>query len=308
MSFTSIAISSGHGKYVAGASCYIDEVKEARRVTNKVAEYLKKMSVKVAVIHDDSSKTKAANITNGRNSYIVKKHNAASRQLDVSVHFNAASKTTSPRGAEVFYYDDKALAAKLSKAIANAGGLKDRGAKDGKHLVFCKSTDKKAILLEICFVDSKADTDLYNKNFDKICRAIAETLAGKKIPAASTSSSSSTASTSKAPIGVIEVITNSLNVRKKANLDSAVVKAIKKGSIHKVYQKSNNMYKLADGQWCSAGTKYVSYTAIKKTYKVVKGDTLSKIASANKTTAAAIKKINGLSSDVIQIGQKLLIP
>lgn len=309
MSFTSIAISSGHGKYVSGASCYIDEVTEARRVTNKVAEYLKKMSVNVTVIHDDSSKTKAANITNGRNSYIVKKHNAASRQLDVSVHFNAASKTTSPRGAEVFYYDDKALAAKVSKAIANASGLKDRGAKDGKHLVFCKSTDKKALLLEICFVDSKADVDLYNKNFDKICRAIAETLAGKKIPAETTSSSTTKpSSTSATPIGVIEVITDSLNVRKKDDFDSAVVKTIKKGSIHKVYQKSNGMYKLADNQWCSAGTKYVSYTAIKKTYKVVKGDTLSKIASANKTTVAVIKKVNGLSSDTIQIGQQLLIP
>jgi len=43
------------------------------------------------------------------------------------------------------------------------------------------------------------------------------------------------------------------------------------------------------------------------TYKVVKGDTLSKIAKAVKATVADIKKWNGLSSDAIYIGQQLKI-
>ena len=305
--FNSITISSGHGKYVAGASCYINEVTEARRVTNKVAEYLRKMSVKVNVIHDDVSKTKAQNITNGKSSYIVKQHNATSRELDVSVHFNAASKTNSPRGTEVFYYDDKALAAKVSKAIATAGGLKDRGAKDGKHLVFCKSTSKKAILLEICFVDSKADADLYNKNFDKICRAIAETLASKKIPADKPASSTPTApstSSSSSPIGIVEVLADSINVREEASFDYKVVKTIKKGQQYKVYQKSNGLYNLGGNQWCSAGASYVKFTAA---YTVVKGDSLWSIANKHKTTVAQIKALNGLKSDTISVGQKLLI-
>src|SRR5262249_13202717 len=40
-----------------------------------------------------------------------------------------------------------------------------------------------AILIETCFVDSRADADLYNQHFQGICEAIAETIAGKKLEA-----------------------------------------------------------------------------------------------------------------------------
>jgi LysM repeat protein len=43
-------------------------------------------------------------------------------------------------------------------------------------------------------------------------------------------------------------------------------------------------------------------------YTVVKGDSLSKIASRHGTTVAVIKKHNGLKSDVVRLGQKLKIP
>lgn len=43
-------------------------------------------------------------------------------------------------------------------------------------------------------------------------------------------------------------------------------------------------------------------------YKVVSGDSLSKIANQYDVTVAAIKATNGLSSDTILIGQELLIP
>jgi len=43
-------------------------------------------------------------------------------------------------------------------------------------------------------------------------------------------------------------------------------------------------------------------------YTVVKGDTLFSIARRNGTTVNALKSANGLSSDVIRIGQSLRIP
>ncbi len=44
------------------------------------------------------------------------------------------------------------------------------------------------------------------------------------------------------------------------------------------------------------------------TYTVVSGDTLFSLARRNGTTVNAIKNANGLSSDLIRIGQKLRIP
>src|SRR6516165_4978098 len=40
-----VVISSGHSKYVRGASGYIDEVDEARKVVEAVARYLRKLGV-----------------------------------------------------------------------------------------------------------------------------------------------------------------------------------------------------------------------------------------------------------------------
>ena len=45
-----------------------------------------------------------------------------------------------------------------------------------------------------------------------------------------------------------------------------------------------------------------------KTYKVVSGDTLGAIAARLKTTVAALKALNKLTSDSIRVGQVLLIP
>ncbi|WP_459783881.1 LysM peptidoglycan-binding domain-containing protein, partial [Alkalibacterium sp. s-m-22] len=43
------------------------------------------------------------------------------------------------------------------------------------------------------------------------------------------------------------------------------------------------------------------------THTVVRGDTLSHIAVANNTTVANLRRLNNLSSDVIRIGQRLVV-
>lgn len=303
MSYKSITISSGHGLYVRGAAGYLDEVNEARRVVNKVAEYIKQIGCKVTVIHDDVSTTKAQNITNGKSSYLVSKHNASVRDLDVSVHFNAYTTTQNPMGTEVLHLTQPTDATKLSSAIATAGGFKNRGAKKRTDLSFLNNTTKPALLIEVCFVDSKADADLYNKNFDKICRAIAETLTGEKIPAASPTPSNPSTS-SPEPIGTLEVLADSLNVRQSASFSAPVVKTISKGQWYKVYSSSNGLYNLGGNQWCSGGTAYVKYYPA---HVVVPGDTLWSIANKYGTTVAKLKTQNGLTSDMIMVGQKLLI-
>jgi len=175
--YNTIVISSGHGLKVRGAKGYIDEVDEARKVVDRVAYYLRQLGAVVDVFHDNTSTTQNQNL-----STIVAYHNKnKTRQLDISVHFNASKTTTAPMGVEVLYYDHKALAEKISKSISEASGLKNRGAKMRQDLYFLRMTNKPAILIEVCFVDSQTDVELYRKHFDNICKAIAETLTGKKL-------------------------------------------------------------------------------------------------------------------------------
>jgi len=57
-----IVISSGHGKYVRGASGYLDEVDEARRVVTVVADYLREAGHQVETFHDNTSVTQSENL------------------------------------------------------------------------------------------------------------------------------------------------------------------------------------------------------------------------------------------------------
>jgi N-acetylmuramoyl-L-alanine amidase len=173
-----IVISSGHGKYIRGASGYLDEVNEARRVVERVAEFLRSASVDVTTFHDNTSTTQSQNLDT-----IVNFHNSKTRDLDVSVHFNAYNTTSKPMGTECLYVTQEGLAGQMATAIADAGDLIDRGPKYRSDLKFLNSTEMPAILIEICFVDSSADAELYQYNFETICRAIAGVLSGQSIEA-----------------------------------------------------------------------------------------------------------------------------
>jgi len=171
MSYKNIVISSGHGKIVRGAAGILDEVDEARRVVERVAENLRSRGAQVKVFHDNVSVSQSENLER-----IVDYHNSQNRQLDISVHFNAYVETTKPMGTEVLYVSQSVLANHMSAAIAGAGSFINRGPKKRTDLYFLNNTDMPAILLEICFVDSQADASLYLENFAEICEAIAAQL------------------------------------------------------------------------------------------------------------------------------------
>ena len=174
--YKTFAISSGHGKYIRGASGYLDEVNEARRVVDRVAELLRDAGVAVKTFHDDVSHSQSENLNR-----ITNWHNSQSRELDVSVHFNAYQTTSKPMGTECLYVTQEELSADVASGIADAGEFLNRGPKYRGDLAFLNNTSKPAILVETCFVDSKADADLYGENFDDICLALAEAITGRSI-------------------------------------------------------------------------------------------------------------------------------
>jgi N-acetylmuramoyl-L-alanine amidase len=150
-------------------------VDEARKVVDAVAGMLRERGVEVSVFHDDESTSQNENLN-----AIVDFHNAQERDLDISVHFNAYEQVYGPMGTEVLYVTQPDLAAEMSAAIANAGSLTDRGGKNRTDLFFLNNTEKPAILIETCFVDSETDAELYGAYFDGICQAVATVIGGQQ--------------------------------------------------------------------------------------------------------------------------------
>lgn len=171
-----VVISSGHGKYIRGASGYIDEVDEARKVVESVADALREDGVEVTTYHDDVSNDQSENL-----SRIVDRHNSLTRDLDISVHFNAYQTTSKPMGCEVLYVSStgQEIADEVVDAICEVSGLINRGPKKRTDLYFLNNTEEPAILIETCFVDSEADVEIYHENYDLICGAIADAISGE---------------------------------------------------------------------------------------------------------------------------------
>lgn len=99
--------------------------------------------------------------------------------LCVSIHANAGG----GRGTEVYTY--KAKLVPQAKEVLNnlvSFGFVNRGIKDGSNLAMVKRPKSTAMLIEICFVDTKSDVDLYNSvGIEKIANAIVEGLTGQTV-------------------------------------------------------------------------------------------------------------------------------
>lgn len=133
----------------------------------------------------------------------VSQSNAFKADLFVSVHANAAIPTDKPRGTEVFYQNDASLkyATNIEKQIASLG-FKSRGAKNGSFLYVVKRTQATSVLVELFFIDSKADCDLYDQlGPEKLAQAIASaidaTAAGKTLATTVTPAAPSNTETEK---------------------------------------------------------------------------------------------------------------
>lgn len=170
------AISAGHGKHVPGASGYIDEAEETPMVMRAVAQALRARGITAVEFWDQTSTTQAANLD-----AIVDWHNAQTRDLDVSIHFNCGNGNQAAAiGTECLYVTQQELAESVAAAVATTG-LIDRGAKYRGDLAFLNGTEMPAILVEVLFVNSRADVDIYNAQFDAICDAIAAGIAGTSV-------------------------------------------------------------------------------------------------------------------------------
>lgn len=99
--------------------------------------------------------------------------------LCVSIHANAGG----GKGTEVYTY--KAKSVLQAKTVLNnlvSLGFVNRGIKDGSALAMVKRPQATAMLIEVCFVDTQSDVDLYNSiGIEKIANAIVSGLTGQTV-------------------------------------------------------------------------------------------------------------------------------
>lgn len=168
-----IACAGGHSKKAPGASSYLDEYAEDRKVNSTLVKELRRRGHKVANCSNEAPSASAELALE------VSKVNKSDAKLSVHTHLNCFKKTKKEMGVETFYFKGsklgKAIATAVSRELSELLGLPNRGAKATTSLYVLRHTNTTAILPEICFVDSKADADAYRRvGAAKVAAAIAD--------------------------------------------------------------------------------------------------------------------------------------
>ena len=173
-----IAVRGGHVPKFTGASKFIDELTEDRKVKDSVIKYLKQLGCNVLdVTPPDNTST-----LNGDLSYGVNKANNWGADLFVSIHFNKAYDIYNGcLGSEVCVYSPFDTAQRVVNELAKLG-FKNRGQKVRNNLYELNHTKMKAMIIEVCFVEATGDVVLYKElGYDLIGKTIAESITNKNI-------------------------------------------------------------------------------------------------------------------------------
>ena len=175
-----IAVRGGHVPKFTGASKFIDELTEDRKVKDSVINYLKQSGFSVLdVTPPDNTST-----LNGDLSYGVNKANNWESELFVSIHFNKAYDIyNGSLGSEVCVYSPFDTAQRVVNELAKLG-FKNRGQKVRNNLYELNRTKMKSMIIEVCFVEASEDVALYKKlGHNLIGKTIALAITNKKISA-----------------------------------------------------------------------------------------------------------------------------
>ena len=95
----------------------------------------------------------------------------------VSLHRNAFPEPNQASGAEAFVYEDDGVKGEIAKAITDnleTVGFVNRGVQERPNLVVLKRTGMPAVLIQVGYIDSEADNQLFEQNYEDVVQAIVE--------------------------------------------------------------------------------------------------------------------------------------
>ena len=159
-----IVINAGHTKYGTGtgANGYLNESTETRKIAYELMKLLADSKHEVIpAVYDRSANNLKEAVTLANNKCA---------DLFVSIHLNAGGGS----GCEAYTWrgEQVAQAVKACSYLKKLG-FKNRGVKDGSSLYVIKHTKCTSILIEVCFVDNKADTELFKQvGYSNIAKAL----------------------------------------------------------------------------------------------------------------------------------------
>lgn len=170
-----IGINCGHtssGNPGCGAVGYLDESIETREVGRRLMALLHQAGHDVYDCTNDYASSASESLKQ-----IVSLANAQPLDLFVSIHFNSGG----GQGTEVFTYGGKrfAEAENVCKSVSMLN-FRNRGIKDGSNLYVIRHTNAKAMLVEVCFVDTTDAARYRSLGADAVAEAIFEGITGQK--------------------------------------------------------------------------------------------------------------------------------
>lgn len=168
----------GHNFQSVGSRLLVKEEIECDKINKSLGKYLDQLGEQ----HKDVS---PGNMSSSKDlKYGVNMSNSLKADLFASIHMNSSTgKVEEALGCEVWVYSDKELiqAKRVCQELEKLG-FKNRGVKVNPGYYELKNTKCKAMIIEVCFVNSKTDVEIYNKvGYDAIGKAIAQGLTGKTI-------------------------------------------------------------------------------------------------------------------------------
>lgn len=169
-----IAIDLGHGVgQDRGAVGIVTEEEIINNVGRLIINKLKELGHTVIEVRPTSATSVMDSL-----SQRTTKANSNNVDLYVSIHANAGGGT----GTEVYTYKGKEL--KEARNVLNnlvSLGFKNRGIK-GNSIYVTGHTNASAMLVEVCFIDTQADVDLYRSlGTEKIANAIVSGIVGDEV-------------------------------------------------------------------------------------------------------------------------------
>lgn len=302
-------VHGGHNSHVTGASKYLNELNEDRKVKNEVIRLLKAQGHTVYDCTDDSGTTQNANLSN-----IVKKCNAHSVDLDVSIHLNAGGGT----GVEAYIYPGSSAkdeATRICSKVSSALGIKNRGVKDGSNLYVVRNTNAPAVLVECCFVDNTTDRDHWDAN--KCAKAIVEGILNKTVSNGTAASKPSTSTSSGETYKLVtscKIYMNAANAKNRKssvgtygagtyyvfNKSDGMINITKTKGVAGGWINPNDNKKSSSGTSTSSGSYYKKYTGSTDSIVTALNSIDVDSSYSNREKIAKANGINGYSGTASQ--------